>query len=102
MDHLSGAKQYGFFVEAGASNGETFSNTLYLERFRNWTGLLVEPSPEYFAEMLSKRRQVYMINACLSPTTKPVRVNFSLSKLMGALEDYLSDSHLAVIQKPKR
>jgi hypothetical protein len=40
----------GFFVEAGANNGYTQSNTYWLERFRGWRGLLVEPMPELAAE----------------------------------------------------
>ena len=36
----------GFFVEAGAHDGFTQSNTYWLERFRGWRGLLVEPMPE--------------------------------------------------------
>lgn len=35
----------GFFVEAGGNDGYTQSNTYYLERFRGWRGLLVEPVP---------------------------------------------------------
>ena len=36
----------GFFIEAGAADGEWFSNTLYFERHHGWTGLLVEPNPD--------------------------------------------------------
>ena len=35
----------GFFVEAGADDFTTDSNTLFLEVIRGWTGLLVEPNP---------------------------------------------------------
>lgn len=40
----------GFFVEAGGHDGFTQSNTYWLERFRGWRGLLVEPMPELAAE----------------------------------------------------
>jgi FkbM family methyltransferase len=36
----------GFFVEAGANDGVTQSNTALLARYRGWRGLLVEPVPE--------------------------------------------------------
>lgn len=36
----------GFFVEAGANDGVTQSNTALLARHRGWRGLLVEPVPE--------------------------------------------------------
>ena len=38
----------GFFVEAGGNDGYTQSNTYWLERFRGWRGILVEPMPELY------------------------------------------------------
>jgi FkbM family methyltransferase len=35
----------GVFVEAGANDGISQSNTYYFELYRGWTGLLVEPIP---------------------------------------------------------
>ncbi|KAB7507993.1 hypothetical protein Anas_00609, partial [Armadillidium nasatum] len=35
----------GTFIEAGAYDGETFSNTLNLEKELGWSGLLIEPNP---------------------------------------------------------
>ncbi|KAG7156877.1 hypothetical protein Hamer_G024123 [Homarus americanus] len=35
-------KREGFFVEVGAVDGETLSNSLYLERNLGWSGLLIE------------------------------------------------------------
>jgi FkbM family methyltransferase len=45
----------GCFVEAGGHDGHTQSNTYYLERFRNWHGVLVEPMPE-MAEQARRNR----------------------------------------------
>jgi FkbM family methyltransferase len=36
----------GFFIEAGANDGVTFSNTLYFEKYKKWTGVLIEPIPK--------------------------------------------------------
>ena len=44
----------GFFVEAGAWDGESFSNTLFFELKKNWTGLLVEPNPDAFEMLIRK------------------------------------------------
>jgi hypothetical protein len=56
----------GFFIEAGAYDGEQWSNTLHFERFHNWSGLLIEPSRESFRLLKKKNRKLsYLINSCL-------------------------------------
>jgi len=35
----------GFFIEAGALDGLSLSNTAYFERYRKWQGLCFEPDP---------------------------------------------------------
>merc|ERR1719482_2104146 len=54
----------GFFVESGALDGETDSNTLLLERTKGWTGLLVEPSPRMYPSVRKKNRHAYTYNGC--------------------------------------
>ncbi len=60
---LQGASD-GFFVEAGAYDGLTYSNTYLLEHL-GWRGLLVEPLPSAFAA-LTERRHVSKRAAALS------------------------------------
>ncbi len=48
-------KRDGVFFEAGALDGILDSNTLFFERERGWTGLLVEANPES-AEKCKKNR----------------------------------------------
>ena len=61
------ASASGLFVEAGAYDGETWSNTLHLERFHNWTGLLIEPSLENYKILRGKNRNAISVNSCLCP-----------------------------------
>ena len=44
----------GFYIEAGAFDGELRSNSLFFELKKGWNGLLVEPNPDAFQELLSK------------------------------------------------
>ena len=44
----------GFYIEAGAFDGELRSNSLFFELEKGWNGLLVEPNPDAFQELLSK------------------------------------------------
>ena len=46
--------QDGFYIEAGAFDGELRSNSLFFELEKGWNGLLVEPNPDAFQELLSK------------------------------------------------
>jgi len=69
-------KTNGFFVDAGAHDGEYLSNTLTLERDFNWTGLLVEPSPIELPNLRSKNRKSWIADVCLSPTTQPSKLEY--------------------------
>jgi hypothetical protein len=64
---LSSKKRTGKFIEAGAADGEFYSNTLWLERELGWTGLLVEALPILFAKLRNKRRRAWLAPACISP-----------------------------------
>ena len=47
----------GTFVELGALDGTTFSNTLLLERCYNWTGLLIEANAENYEQLQRAKRK---------------------------------------------
>jgi FkbM family methyltransferase len=55
----------GFYIEAGGFDGYTQSNTYYLERFRGWRGILVEPMPELAAQARRNRRQAKVFQCAL-------------------------------------
>lgn len=44
LDELFEGKNNGFFIELGANNGLLQSNTAFLEKNRNWSGILIEPN----------------------------------------------------------
>lgn len=81
----------GFFVEAGAHDGFTQSNTYWLQRFRDWRGLLVEPMPELAAEARLSRPGATVVQCCLvsaDETRKRLRMHFGdlMSMVDGARE----------------
>ena len=79
------SKRNGFFIEAGAYDGELFSNTLFLEVIRGWTGLLVEANPDNFEQLLSRNRNVSAIETCLSRQKFPEIVNFDAASIFGGI-----------------
>ena len=73
IDTLS-LQKGGFFIECGALDGETRSNTLFFERFRNWTGLLIEADPINYQQVLSRNRKAYVVPSCAAVTDYPAEV----------------------------
>ncbi len=71
---LLNGKKNGFFIEAGALDGEYLSNTLELEAKYGWEGLLVEPDPSNLARLYSKNRKAWISPVCLSPHEYPQKV----------------------------
>ena len=57
----------GFFIEAGGHDGYTQSNTYYLERFRGWRGMLVEPMAEMATEARRNRPVSTVFQCALVP-----------------------------------
>ncbi|XP_013388510.1 uncharacterized protein LOC106157424 [Lingula anatina] len=85
VDKLLKQRKNGFFVEAGASDGEKFSNSLFFERFRNWSGVLVEANPLSFHTLSKKHRKAFTINSCLSLSPHPDRVEFTMASSLGGI-----------------
>ena len=59
-------KKPGFFIEAGAADGENLSNTLFLEVKHGWTGLLVEANPTFVNNLFKIKRNAWVLPHCLS------------------------------------
>jgi FkbM family methyltransferase len=83
------ARERGFFVEAGAHDGFTQSNTYYLERFRGWRGVLVEPIPEQAAQARLSRPDATVVQCALisrDDARRQVRMSFGdlMSIVVGA------------------
>ena len=98
FDKLLGEKKNGFFIESGAYNGELFSNSLFFELNRNWTGILIEPIPSYFKELLSKNRQVYILNACIA-NKHPIVARFRVSNVLSGRLSELAKGHESRMDK---
>jgi len=60
-----GEIENGFYIEAGAHDGLLQSNTKFLEDQYNWTGILIEPSPKVFLDLVKNRSNNININKCL-------------------------------------
>lgn len=67
LDKIFKQKNNGVFVELGAHNGIIQSNTAFLEKNRNWSGILIEPNYENFKSCIINRPNSKCYNcACVS------------------------------------
>lgn len=83
----------GFYVELGANDGITQSNTLYFEERRNWRGVLIEPSPSRFLQCVDRRgKKNHVVCAACVPNDYPERfVEMEYADLMTVAKSLDSD-----------
>jgi FkbM family methyltransferase len=77
----------GFFVEAGANDGISQSNTLFYARYRGWRGLLIEPVPELAARCRVLRPESIVEEAALvGPDHASPTIGMRFAHLMSVVE----------------
>lgn len=83
----------GFFVELGANDGISQSNSLYFERERGWRGVLIEPILHNFMKCQSNRSadNTFFCAACVSEDYQMPYVRLTYSNLMTAPHGVASD-----------
>jgi FkbM family methyltransferase len=83
----------GFFVEAGANDGFAQSNTYHLERWRGWSGLLIEPIPELAAECRKNRPRSIVVQAALvAPDFAETEIEMQFAGLMSVADGPFGDA----------
>lgn len=55
----------GKFLEFGATDGVSLSNTYMLENVFGWDGVLAEPSPQWHTSLLENRKNARVIRDCV-------------------------------------
>jgi FkbM family methyltransferase len=96
-------KQNGFFVDIGASDGITISNTYLLEKKYNWKGICVEPVQQAFSSLV-KNRKAYCSNKAVFSKSNEI-VKFDISHYNGNAElsgiQQFIDYHKHTVDKDK-
>ena len=93
-------KESGYFIEIGAYDGITFSNTAFLEKERKWKGICVEPMPNAFNKLKSNRN-CDLINGCIY--SSEVTVEFlqveGASEMLSGISNTYDSRHCSRIDK---
>lgn len=83
-------KKEGVFVDIGAYDGVTGSNTYFFEKERGWTGVCVEPQPNMFVK-LKEARKCICIQGAVSDTAKKAQflhIPDYADQLSGLVDEY--------------
>lgn len=99
-EHLFSGLHGGVFVDIGAHDGLSFSNTWYLERELGWTGLAVEPIPRVF-DLLCRNRRCRCIHACVGAREGlvPFRQITGYSEMLSGMLEAYDPRHLNRIER---
>jgi len=90
----------GVFIEAGATDGYYESNTYYLEKFKKWTGVLVEPIPELYEKCARERPNSKVFNCALvSRDYRGSSVVMKQGYLMSTVKGALGEGEAEHLQK---
>lgn len=83
----------GVFVDVGAHDGKTYSNSLHFEQ-KGWTGVCIEPLPDVF-RTLAGTRKCLCINAAVDTEEGEVDFisNSGYTEMLSGIEKYYPAKH---------
>jgi hypothetical protein len=93
---LLGGLRGGFFLDSGAGDGVTVSNTQLLEERFGWTGICVEPNSEFFTALVRNRR-CQCVNCCFYYFNGSVE--FVEAEFLGGIPEHFAGQHLQLLEK---
>lgn len=94
----TGGLREGFFVEFGATNGRTNSNTYLLEDGYGWTGILAEPNPVWHAD-LARNRACTIEHRCIAARSgETVEFLATDDPELSALATCAANDHFAAVR----
>jgi len=86
----------GVFIEAGANDGYSQSNTFFLEKGLKWKGLLIEAIPELYNKCKKTRsRSVVIHGGLVSRNYKKNKIKIHYANLMSIAEGAMAPQSMA-------
>ena len=100
VDYLFKGHKYGFFIDIGAHDGVSFSNSYFFERTRKWTGVCFEPIHDLYLELV-KNRECRCINGAISNRTELVKFTRGTGyiEMLSGISKFRDDKHIARTEK---
>lgn len=96
-------KKNGVFVDVGAHDGKTISNTYFFEKYLNWTGICIEPILERYVELV-KNRNCICHHCCVYNKNGTVKFmeNTGYSEMLSGIKDTYDVRHKYRLEKEQK
>ena len=86
LDQLFESKKAGVFIDVGAHDGVDQSNTLFLEKNRQWNGILITPKIDKYVQCVKNRpNSMCKQFACVEPSYDKKDIKGDFWKLSGSI-----------------
>lgn len=88
-------KRDGYFIEIGASDGITLSNTYLLEKEYGWKGICAEPLPKQFIKLKELRTNSICVNKAVYNVSN-VQLSFDIAEncdMLSGLSGHIGGFH---------
>jgi FkbM family methyltransferase len=92
---LVGLGKPGYFVEFGATNGITLSNTHMLEKHFGWHGILCEPARTWHSELFNNRSSIIDTRCVFDSSGEELEFSESIAAELSTLSDFIGADHHA-------
>jgi FkbM family methyltransferase len=89
-----------FFVDLGANDGETLSNTYLLEKEYNWIGICSEPLPSAYEKLINCRSVSCDNHAVFDKSN--LKLEFIEGDLLSGISEYIGDRQKTKLKKANK
>ena len=73
IEEIFKGKRFGYFLDIGAADGFSTSNTFILETRYDWNGLCVEPNPILYNQMVTQHnRKAVVVRECIDQIEREI------------------------------
>ena len=84
---MTQGKQQGLFLEIGSTDGVNLNNTFCLEKIFSWSGICVEPNPDFFKKLCVNRTAITLPYAFYTQSGQILE--FAHCGVLGTISDFL-------------
>lgn len=94
----------GIFVDVGAHDGISLNNTLYFEKYNNWSGINIEPINQVYNKLVINRPSSININCavCNNDGDTDFYYNTGYTEMISGIKDTFDKRHFQRLERENK